>query len=112
MDELENIVILKDEAGEDISFEFLDLIEYQENEYVVLLPTDTSDDESSEVVILKVESLDGPVEESYVGVEDQDMSFIKGRDFDGEDKRCFCFMPLINSNFSLRYLIHSINTGQ
>ena len=72
MDELNNAIILKDEAGNDVSFEFLDLIEYQGKEYVILLPTETSDDELGEVVILMVESSDDSDEESYIGVEDQE----------------------------------------
>ena len=72
MDELDNIITLKDESGMDASFEFLDLIEYQGKEYVVLLPTALPDDEPCEVVILMVESTEGSDEESYTSVEDQD----------------------------------------
>ena len=40
-EELEdNIVILNDEEGKENKFEFLDLIELDNEEYVVLLPTD------------------------------------------------------------------------
>ena len=70
MDELDNTIVLKDEAGMDVSFELLDLIEYQGNEYVVLLPTDESDDGPAEVVILKMESTEGSDEESYISVDD------------------------------------------
>ena len=72
---LDNIIILNDEEGNEIQFEFLDLIEYNSEEYVVLLPVDEDEDEEEpgEVVILKVEqdSLDGD-EESYIGIEDQE----------------------------------------
>lgn len=67
--ELDNIVVLNDEYGNEVNFEFLDLIEYEGNEYVVLLPADESD-EAGEVVILQVEDLSGE-EESYVSVEDE-----------------------------------------
>lgn len=67
--ELDNIVVLNDEYGNAVNFEFLDLIEYESNEYVVLLPADKSD-EAGEVVILQVEDLSGE-EESYVSVEDE-----------------------------------------
>lgn len=67
--ELDNIVVLNDEYGNEVNFEFLDLIEYEGNEYVVLLPADESD-EASEDVILQVEDLSGE-EESYVSVEDE-----------------------------------------
>lgn len=68
-EELDNIIHLNDEDGNDVSFEFLDLIEYESNEYVVLLPADDGD--ADEVVILKVEESQNEDEESYVGVEDK-----------------------------------------
>ena len=42
---LDNIIILNDEEGNEIQFEFLDLIEYNSEEYVVLLPVDEDEDE-------------------------------------------------------------------
>ena len=73
MDE-ENIIVLNDEDGKEVRFEFLDLIELDDEEYVVLLPADEDSDEPGEVVILKVEDTDSDSdEESYVGVEDEDI---------------------------------------
>ena len=71
-DELEHIMVLNDENGEEIEFEFLDLIEYEGEEYVVLLPND-EDDDAGEVVILKLEDTDSDDEESYVSVDDEDV---------------------------------------
>ena len=51
---ISNIIVLNDENGNEVQFEFLDLIEYDSEEYVVLLPTGDSED-ADEVVILKVE---------------------------------------------------------
>ena len=69
-EEVDNIVILNDEEGNEVQFEFLDLIEYNEEEYVILLPVeDEISEEPGEVVILKVESTSED-EESYVSVED------------------------------------------
>lgn len=70
-EELDNIIVLNDENGDEIEFEFLDLIEYEGEEYVVLLPND--EDEADEVVILKLEDTDSEDEESYVSVEDEDV---------------------------------------
>lgn len=64
----DNYIVLNDENGDEVPFEFLDLIEYESNEYVVLLPTD---DEDGEVVILEVEDTDGD-EESYISVDDEE----------------------------------------
>ncbi len=71
-EELDNIIVLNDENGEEIEFEFLDLIEYEGEEYVVLLPHDEEED-ADEVVILKLEDTDSEDEESYVSVEDEDI---------------------------------------
>ena len=75
-EELDNIVILNDENGNEVWFEFLDLIELDDEEYVVLLPvTEEGEEEEAEVVILKVEDTDDEDsdEESYVSIEDEDI---------------------------------------
>lgn len=76
MEELESIVVLTDENGNEVSFEYLDLIEYQDSEYVVLLPVEDEDEEEDEVIILKVEPVEGSEdEESYVSVDDEETLF-------------------------------------
>ena len=72
-EELDNIITLNDEDGNEVKFEFLDLIELDGEEYVVLLPTEGEEDEDGEVVILKVEDTDSEDEESYVSVDDQEV---------------------------------------
>ncbi len=71
-EELDNIIVLNDEEGQEVQFEFLDLIEYEDEEYVVLLPIEETEEDAGEVVILKVEDTDSEDEESYVSVDDQD----------------------------------------
>ena len=70
-EDLDNIVILNDEDGNEVKFEFLDLVELDDEEYVILLPViDDGVEEEGEVVILKVEDTDeDSEEESYVSVE-------------------------------------------
>lgn len=58
---------LNDENGNEVEFEFLDLIPYRQNEYVVLLPIGDSD---GQVVILQLKEIDDETEE-YVGVENE-----------------------------------------
>lgn len=70
MEEFDNKIILNDEAGNEVEFEFLDLIEYQGEEYVVLLPADETE-ETGEVVILKLEDTDDEENESYASVDDE-----------------------------------------
>ena len=67
-DEDNNIITLSDEDGNDMEFEFLDVIEYEDEEYVVLLPPD-----DEEVVILKIDSNDDSETEDYIGVEDEEL---------------------------------------
>lgn len=68
---MDNIITLNSESGE-VRFEFLDLVEYNGDEFIVLLPADDPD-ESGEVVILKLDTIDEDAEEeSYIGVEDED----------------------------------------
>ena len=74
-EEIDNIIVLNGENGEESKFEFLDLIEYEGEEYVVLLPVEEeqNDDDAGEVVILKLEDTDSDDEESYVSVDDEEV---------------------------------------
>ena len=75
-EELDNVIVLNDEDGNEVKFEFLDLVELDDEEYVVLLPILENEDEEDdgEVVILKLEDTDEDSEvESYVGVEDEEI---------------------------------------
>ena len=70
-EELDNIIVLNDEEGNEVKFEFLDLIELDGEEFVVLLPTEEEED-NEEVVILKVEDSEDDEMESYVSVDDEE----------------------------------------
>ena len=65
--EEDNIVTFVDENGEELSFEFLDCIEYEGKEYLCLLP---QEEDNNEVVILEVEPIDDE-NENYLAVEDE-----------------------------------------
>ena len=56
MEAMDNIIILNDEAGNAVKFEFLDIITYENENYVILLPTE--DQEADEVVILRLEEVE------------------------------------------------------
>lgn len=66
-DELDNIVVLTDEDGNDVEFEFLDVVQVDDKEYVILLPVEEM--EKGEVVIFRIEG-EGE-SESYIGLEDE-----------------------------------------
>ena len=67
-DELDDIVVLTDENGQDNEFKFLDVVELDGKEYVILLPVDKVDD--GEVVIFRIEG-EGD-NETFVGVETEE----------------------------------------
>ena len=64
-----SILTLTDENGNDVDFEYLDCIDYQEKEYLVLMP---AEEESGEIVILEVEPVDEE-NENYLSVDDEDV---------------------------------------
>ena len=74
-EELENVITLNDEDGNEVKFEFLDLIELEDEQYVVLLPIlEEGEEDDGEVVILKIEDIDEESdEESYVSVDDEEV---------------------------------------
>ena len=72
MEEMENegtLITLEDEEGNEVEFEFLDVVEYEGEEYVVLIE---NDEEADEVVILKINPIDDDTEE-YTSIEDEDL---------------------------------------
>ena len=62
-----NIIVLTDDEGNDVEFEFLDTVEYDGDEYIILMENVEDNDE---VIVLKIENLDDE-NENYVGVEDE-----------------------------------------
>ena len=63
------IIVLQDEDGNDVEFEFIDQMEYQGGEYVILMPVEDFD---GEIVILKVEPTEEEDVDQYVSVDDDD----------------------------------------
>ena len=62
-----SILTLTDENGQDIDFEYLDCLEYQGKEYLILMP---AEEESAEIVILEIQPVDEE-NETYLPVEDE-----------------------------------------
>ena len=84
----DDIIILIDENGNEVEAEYIDTIEYRNNEYVVLLPKEEHshgdgecggagdcggecDCDEEEVVILKVEKGADGDEETFVAIDDE-----------------------------------------
>ena len=66
-EEESNILTLTDENGVDTDFEYLDSIDYEGKEYLVLMP---ADEMATEIVILEVEPVDEE-NENYLSVGDE-----------------------------------------
>ena len=67
MEEDDSILTLTDENGVDTQFEYMDCIEYEGTEYLILMPLD---EESAQIVILAIEPVDEE-NENYLAVEDE-----------------------------------------
>lgn len=68
-EEESNLLTLTDENGQETNFEYLDVIEYQGKEYLILMP---ADDESGDIVILEIEPVDEE-NENYLSVSDENL---------------------------------------
>lgn len=63
------LITLEDDMGNEVEFELLDVVEYEGDEYIVLIE---NDEDAQDVVILKIESIDDETE-SYVGIDDEEL---------------------------------------
>ncbi len=66
-EEESNILMLTDENGEEVEFEYLDSVEYNGTEYLILMP---AVEDSAEIVILQVQPVDEETE-NYLSVSDE-----------------------------------------
>ncbi len=69
-EEESNIIVLEDDLGQEVEFEYLDVIEYEGEEYLLLLPA--NEEEADEVLILKIVSIDDE-NEAFEGIEDEEL---------------------------------------
>ena len=65
-----SIIVLEDDLGNEVEFEYLDVIEYEGVEYLYLIPADEED--GDDVVILKITSIDDETE-SFEGIDDEEL---------------------------------------
>ena len=66
-EEESSLLTLTDENGVETTFEYLDCVEYQGKEYLVLIP---AEEDAEEIVILEIEPVDEE-NENYMAVEDE-----------------------------------------
>lgn len=67
MEEESGILTLTDEDGQEVDFEYLDSVDYDGKEYLVLMPADQAE---TQIVILEVEPMDEE-NENYLSVSDE-----------------------------------------
>ena len=70
MEDNGSFITLTDDNGEDISFEVLDVIDYKEREFAVLLPFE---DTEEDVVILEVIPGEDEETDDFISVEDDEI---------------------------------------
>lgn len=63
------ILTLTDENGQEVDFEYLDCLEYQGREYLILLPCEEPE---TQIVILEIEPVDEE-NENYLAVTDENV---------------------------------------
>ena len=68
-EEESSIITMTDENGAEVNFEYLDCVEYEGKEYLVLMP---ADELATEIVILEVEPVDEE-NENYLSVQDENI---------------------------------------
>ena len=69
MDNEGALITLTDDEGNEVEFEFVDVVEFEGEEYIVLIE---NDEDADEVVILKINAIDEDTEE-YVSIDDDEL---------------------------------------
>lgn len=67
----DSIITLTDDDGNEVDFLLLDVVEYDEKDYLVLLPLEDEEDEEDNVLILQ--AVRNGEEETYIGIEDENV---------------------------------------
>ena len=65
-EEFDNVIVLNDDEGNEVEFEWLDTLEVNDKKYVVVLP---AEEDTDEVVILRLES--NEEEDTFIGLDDE-----------------------------------------
>lgn len=87
------LITLEDENGQEVEFEFLDVIEFEGTEYIVLIE---NDEDADEVVILQINQIDEETEE-YVSIDDEDTKILLTRYLSFSKRNMMATLTLNNS---------------
>lgn len=72
MDEMDSTIVLTDEEGNEIEFELLDVVPYNGNEYIAIVPTDETREDSDMVQLYRIVPDEDGETETYVGLETEE----------------------------------------
>ena len=71
-EDMDNTIVLKDQFGNDVKYEFLDLMEYRNREFIVMMPVDTDDKTGVEIMEV-IEDPDNNGAEAFIPVTDPEL---------------------------------------
>ncbi len=70
MDDNDDLLVLTDDEGNDVTLEFVDRIEYRGEEYAVMIPVDEDNEEdAASVVIMRIDE-DADGDEAFSSIND------------------------------------------
>lgn len=69
----DSIITLTDDEGNEVDFLLLDVVEYDEKDFLVLLPMEEEEDTDAEEDVLILQAVRNGDEETYVGIEDENV---------------------------------------
>ena len=72
-EEYTNVITLTDSDGSDVDFEVLDIVPYNDHEYVVMLTVDDESDSPEAVILELLEAEEDNEEDMLQGVEDEEI---------------------------------------
>lgn len=71
-EEMNSIISLTDEQGNEVQFELLDVVPYNGNEYIAIVPAEEEDEEGDMVQLYRIVPDENGETETYVGLESEE----------------------------------------
>ncbi len=69
---MNSIISLTDEQGNEVQFELLDVVPYNGNEYIAIVPAEEEDEEGDMVQLYRIVPDENGETETYVGLESEE----------------------------------------
>ena len=71
-EEMDSIISLTDEQGNEVEFELLDVVPYNGQEYIAIVPVEEDDEESQMVQLYRIVPDENGETETYMGLETEE----------------------------------------